>query len=98
MKFLLGLLSHKVLELILPLDPYIFLTHRLLFDCIVRLKRTLHLSGPKGTLFVYCSSLKGSPHGTFSSLVYVRCQSSMRRVPPSIGLSLVMGGHASSKS
>src|SRR6266542_7016247 len=96
MKFLLGLLSHRVLELVLPLGPYIFLTHRLLFHCIVRLKRTLHLFSPKGTLFVCCSSLRGSLHGPSSSPVYVEYQNSMRRVPPSIWLSLMMGDHASS--
>src|SRR6266540_2344420 len=95
MKFLLGLPFHKVLELVLPLGFYIFLTHRLLFRYIVRLKRTSHLFGPKGTLFVCCSSLRGNLHGPSSSLVYVGCQSGMRRVPPSIGLSLVMGDHAS---
>src|SRR6266540_325650 len=95
MKFLLGLLSHKVLELILPLGPYIFLTHRLLFHCIVHLRRTLHLFGPKGTLFAYCSSLRGNLHDPSSFLVYVVYQSGMRRVPPSIWLSLVMGDHVS---
>src|SRR6266542_4211181 len=93
MKFLLGLLFHKVLELILPLGPYISLTHRLLFHCIVRLRRTLHLFGPKGTLSEYYSSLRGSLHGPSFSLVYAICQSGMRRVPPSIWLSLVMGDH-----
>src|SRR6266536_4374322 len=95
-KFLLGLLFHKVLELILPLGPYIFLTHRLPFHYIVRLKRTLHPFGPKGTLFEYCSSLRGSLHDPSSFLVYVGYQSGMRRVLPSIWLSLVMGDHASS--
>src|SRR6266540_2224083 len=98
MKFLLGLLSHKVLELVLPSGPYIFLTHILLFHCIVRLKRTLHLFGPKGTLFEYYSSLKGNPHVPSSFQVYVVCQNGMRRVPPSIWLSLVTGDHASSTS
>src|SRR6266540_3334913 len=95
MKFLLGLLFHKVLVLILPLGPYISLTHRLLFRYIVCLKRTSRPFGPKGTLFVRCSSLRGNLHGPSSSLVYVRCQSGMRIILPSIGLSLVMGGHAS---
>src|SRR6266540_7478476 len=95
MKFLLDLLSHKVLELVLPLGPYIFLTHRHLFHYIVRLRRTLHPFSPKGTLFAYCSSLRGSLHGPSSFLVYVEYRSDMRRVPPSIWLSLVMGDHAS---
>src|SRR6266540_5434032 len=97
MKFLLGLLFHKVLGLVLPLGPYISLTHRLLFHCIKHLRRISRLFDPKGTLFVYCSSLRGNLHGPSSFLVYVVCQSGMRRVPPSIGLSLVMGDHASSK-
>src|SRR6266511_1722163 len=97
MKFLLGLLFHKVLELVLPLGPYIFLTRRLLFRYIVRLKCTLRLFGPKGTLFEYCSSLRGNLHGPSSFPVYVVCRSGMRRVLPSIWLSLVMGDHASSK-
>src|SRR6266540_7496011 len=97
MKFLLGLLSHKVLELVLPFGPFIFLTHRLLFHCIVHLKRTLHPFDPKGTLFECCSSLKGSLHGPSSFPAYVGCRSGMRRVLPSIWLSLVMGDHASSK-
>src|SRR6266542_858249 len=96
MKFLLGLLSHKVLELVLPSGLYIFLTHRLLFHYIVCLKHTLHLFYPKGTLFVCCSSLRGSLHGPSSFLVYVECRSDMRRVPPSIWLSLATGDHASS--
>src|SRR6266498_2640460 len=96
MKFLLGLLSHKVLELILPLGPYIFLTHRHLFHYIVHSKRTSHPFGPKGTLFVYCSSLRGSLYGPSSFLAYVVCQNDMRRVSPSIWLSLMMGDHASS--
>src|SRR6266540_535048 len=96
MKFLLGLPFHKVLGLVLPLGFYIFLTHRLLFRYIVRLKRTLHLFGPKGTLFVCCSPLRGSLHDPSSSPVYVEYQNGMRRVPPSIWLSLVMGDHASS--
>src|SRR6266542_1362583 len=95
MKFLLGLLSHKVLGLVLPLGPYISLTHRLLFDYIVRLKHILHLFGPKGTLFVCCSSLRGSLHGPSFFLVCAEYQSGMRRAPPSIWLSLVMGDHAS---
>src|SRR6266542_735476 len=95
MKFLLGLLSHKVLELVLPLGPYIFLTHRLLFRYIVRLKRTLRLFDPKGTLFEYYSSLRGNLHGPSSFPVYVVYRNGMRRVPPSIWLSLVMGDHAS---
>src|SRR6266545_8309880 len=97
MKFLLGLLSHKVLGLVLPLGPYIFLTHRLLCHYIVCLRRTLHPFGPKGTLSGCCSSLRGSLHGPSSFLVYVGCQSGMRRVLPSIWLSLVMGDHASLK-
>src|SRR6266498_1526498 len=96
MKFLLGLLSHKVLRLVLPLGPYIFLIHILLSHCIVRLRRTLHLFSPKGILSVYCSSLRGNLHGPSSFLVYVVSQNDMRRVPPSIWLSLVMGDHASS--
>src|SRR6266511_3288118 len=95
MKFLLGLLFHKVLGLVLPLGPYTSLTHRLLFHYIVRLKRTLHLFGPKGTLFVRCSSLRGSLHGPSSFLACAEYQSGMRRAPPSIWLSLVMGDHAS---
>src|SRR6266498_5508748 len=98
MKFLLGLLSHKVLELVLPLGLYIFLTHRLLFHCIIHLRCILRLFDPKGTLSAYCSSLRGSPHGPSSFLVYVGCQSGMKRVPPSIWLSLVMDDHASLKS
>src|SRR6266511_75672 len=98
MKFLLGLLFHKILGLVLPLGPYISLTYRLLFHCIVRSRRTLHPFGPKGTLFEYYSSLRGSLHSPSFSPVYVVCQSGMRRVPPSIWLSLVMGDHASSKS
>src|SRR6266540_2305081 len=98
MKFLLGLPFHKVLGLVLLLGPYIFLTHRLLFHCIVCLKRTSHLFGPKGTLFEYYSSLRGNLHGPSSFPVCVEYQNDMRRVPPSIWLSLVMGDHASSKS
>src|SRR6266498_320016 len=98
MKFLLDLPFHKVLGLVLPLDPYISLTHRLLFHCIVRLKRTSHLFSPKGTLFAYCSSLRGNLHGPSFFLVYVGCQSGMKIILPSIGLSLVMGDHASSMS
>src|SRR6266540_51778 len=98
MKFLLGLPFHKVLELVLPLDPYIFLTRRLLSYYIVRLKRTLHLFSPKGTLFACYSSLRGSPHDPFSFLVYVGYQNSMRIILLSIWLSLVMGGHVSSMS
>src|SRR6266542_970228 len=98
MKFLLDLPFHKVLELVLPLGPYIFLTHRLLCHYIVRLRRTLRLFCPKGTLFEYYSSLKGNLHGPFSFPVCVEYQSGMRRVPPSIWLSLVMGDHASSMS
>src|SRR6266498_4605047 len=97
MKFLLSLLSHKVLGLVLPLGPYIFLTHRLLSRYIVHLKRTLHPFDPKGTLFEYYSSLRGNLHDPSSFLVYVGCQSGMRIVLPSIWLSLVMGDHASSK-
>src|SRR6266540_4372578 len=94
MKFLLGLLSHKVLGLVLPLGPYISLTRRLLSRYIVRLKRTLHPFGHKGTLFEYCSSLRGSLHGPSSFQVYVGCRNGMRRVLPSIWLSLVIGDHA----
>src|SRR6266542_935009 len=94
MKFLLGLLFHKVLGLVLPLGPYISLTCRLPFHYIVRLKRTLHPFGPKGTLFEYYSSLRGSVHDPSSFLVYVGCQNGMRRVLPSIWLSLVIGDHA----
>src|SRR6266542_4255268 len=97
MKFLLNLLSHRVLELILPLGPCTFLTHRLLYYYTIRLRRILRLFDPKGTLFAYYSSLRGSPHGPSSFLVYVVCRSGMRRVLPSIWLSLVMGDHASSK-
>src|SRR6266540_6145657 len=96
MKFLLGLLSHKVLELVLPLGPYIFLTYRLLSRYITHLRRILCLFGPKGILFEYYSSLRGNPHSPSSSLVYVVCQNDMRRVPPFIWLSLVTGDHASS--
>src|SRR6266498_138424 len=95
MKFLLGLLSHKVLELVLPLDPYISLTHKLLSHYIVHLTCTLHLFDLKGILFACCSSLRDSPHDPSSSLVYVVYQSDMRRVPLSIWLSLVMGDHVS---
>src|SRR6266540_764510 len=97
MKFLLGLLFHKVLGLVLPLGPCISLTHRLLSRYIVCLKRTLHPFSPKGTLSRCCSSLRDSLHGPSSFLVYVVCRSGMRRVLPSIWLSLVMGDHASSK-
>src|SRR6266542_1223003 len=98
MKFLLGLLSHKVLGLVLPLDPYIFLTHRLLSRYIVHLKRTLYPFDPKRTLSECCSSLRGSLHGPSSFPVYVEYRSGMKRVSPSIWLSLMMGGHASLKS
>src|SRR6266542_3672904 len=98
MKFLLGLLFHKVLGLVLPLGLCIFLTHRLLSHYIIHLRRILRLSDPKGTLFAYCSSLRGSLHDPSSFLAYVEYQSGMRRVPPSTWLSLVMGDHASSKS
>src|SRR6266540_3913610 len=97
MKFLLGLLSHKVFGLVLPLGLYISLTHRLLFRCIVRLERTLHLFSPKGTLFEYYSSLRSSPHGPSFFPVYVVYQNGMRRVPPSIWLFLVIGDHISLK-
>src|SRR6266542_482308 len=97
MKFLLGLLFHKVLELVLPLGPYIFLTRRLLFHYIVHLKRTLHLFSLKGTLSECCSSLRGNLHGPSSFPVCVKYQNGMRRVLPSIWLSLVMGDHASLK-
>src|SRR6266511_2956722 len=96
MKFLLGLPFHKVLGLVLPLGPYIFLTRRLLSRCIKRLRRISCLFGPKGTLFECCSSLRGNLHDPSSSLVYVGYRSGMRRVLPSIWLSLVMGDHASS--
>src|SRR6266540_7435189 len=96
MKFPLGLLFHKVLGLVLSLGPYIFLTCRLPFHYIVRLKRTLHPFSPKGTLFEYCSSLRGSLHDLSSFLIYVIYQNDMRRVLPSIWLSLVMGDHTSS--
>src|SRR6266542_6445622 len=98
MKFLLGLPFHKVLGLVLPLGPYIFLTHILLFHYIIHSRRILRLFDPKGTLFVCYSSLRGSLHGPSSSLVYVGCQSGMKIILPSIGLSLVMGGHVSSMS
>src|SRR6266498_3791051 len=98
MKFLLGLPFHKVLGLVLPLGPYISLTHRLLCHYIVRLGRTLRLFSPKGTRFEYYSSLRGNLHSPSSFSVFVEYQSGMRRVPPSIWLSLVMGDHASSKS
>src|SRR6266542_2784100 len=98
MKFLLGLLFHKVFGLVLPLGPYIFLTHRLLFHYIVCLKYTLHLFDPKRTLFAYCSSLRGSPHVPSSSLAYAVYQNGIRRVLPSIWLSSVTGGHVSSMS
>src|SRR6266498_325924 len=97
MKFLLGLLSYRVLELVLLLGPYIFLTHRFLSHCIVHLKRTSHLFDLKRTLFAYYSSLRDSPHDPSSSLVYVRYQNDMRRVSSSIWLSLVMGDHVSSR-
>src|SRR6266542_1680616 len=87
MKFLLGLLFHKVLGLVLPLGPYISLTLRLLFHFIKHLIRISRLFGPKGTLFAYCSSLRGNLHDPSSFLVYVVYQSGMRRVPPSIWLS-----------
>src|SRR6266542_948292 len=98
MKFLLGLSFHKILELVLPLGPYISLTHRLLPCYIIHLRRILRLFDPKGTLFVCCSSLRSNLHGPSSSLAYVEYQNGMRRVPPSIWLSLVMGDHASSES
>src|SRR6266540_1837071 len=98
MKFLLGLLFHKVLELVLPLGPYISLTHRLLFHYIKHLRRISRLFGPKGTLSECYSSLRGNLHGPSFSPVYVVYQNGMKRVPPSIWLSLVMGDHASSKS
>src|SRR6266540_1051414 len=94
MKFLLDLLFHKVLGLVLPLGPYIFLTHRLLSHYIVRLRRTLHPFSPKGTLSACCSSLRGSLHGPSSFQVYVEYRNGMKRVLPSIWLSLVMGDHA----
>src|SRR6266542_4328867 len=94
MKFLLDLLFHKVLGLVLPLGLYIFLTHRLLCRYITHLRRILRLFSPKGTLFAYCSSLRGNLHVPSSSLVYVVYRNGMRRVPPSIWLSLVMGDHA----
>src|SRR6266542_956980 len=97
MKFLLGLLSYRVLELVLLLGPYIFLTHRLLSHCIVHLKRTSHLFDPKETLFACCSSLRDSLHDPSSSPVYVVYQNDMRRVPLSIWLFLVMGDHVLSE-
>src|SRR6266498_5389686 len=97
MKFLLGLPFHKVLGLVLPLGPYISLTHRLFSHCIVHLRRILRLFDPKGTLSECYSSLRGNLHGPFSFLVYVGCRSGMRRVLPSNWLFLVMGDHASSK-
>src|SRR6266540_4150683 len=96
MKFLLGLLFHKVLELVLPLGPYISLTRILLFHYIKHLRRILRLFGPKGTPFECYSSLRGNLHGPSSFLVYVGYQNGMRRVFPSIWLSLVMGDHVSS--
>src|SRR6266540_4016583 len=98
MKFLLGLPFHKVLGLVLPLGLCIFLTHRLLFHCITHLRRILRLFDPKGTLSECCSSLKGNLHGPSFFPVCVEYQNGMRRIPPSIWLSLVMGDHASSKS
>src|SRR6266542_4089797 len=95
MKFLLGLLFHKVLGLVLPLGPYIFLTHKLLFYYIIRLKRILRLFGPKETLFVCCSSLRGSLHGPSSFPVCAVYQSGMTITLPSIRLSLVTGDHVS---
>src|SRR6266498_1480194 len=96
MKSLLGLLSHRVLELVLSLGPCTFLTHRLLFHYIVHLRRTSHLFDPKGTLFEYYSFLKGNLHDPSSFLVYVGCQSGMRRISPSIWLSFGMGDRISS--
>src|SRR6266498_3102149 len=97
MKFLLSLLSYRILGLVLPLDPYTSLTHRLLSYYTVRLKRTLHLFSPKKILFAYCSSLRDSLHAPSSSLVYVGYQNGMRRVSPSIWLSFMMGDHVSSE-
>src|SRR6266498_45768 len=97
MKFLLGLLSHRVLELILPLGPYTSLTHRLLPHYIVHLKRTLHFFGPKEILFAYCSSLRDSPHGPSSFQVCAGCQNDMRIIPLSIWLFFVMGDHVLSR-
>src|SRR6266511_1803079 len=97
MKFLLGLPFHKVLELVLPLGPYIFPTHRLLFHYIIHLRRILRLFSPKGTLPACCLFLRDSPHDPSFFLVYVEYQNDMRRVSPSIWLSLVMGDHVSSK-
>src|SRR6266540_1565392 len=94
MKFLLGLLSYKILGLVLPLGPYIFLTHRLLSRYIIRLKHTLHPFDPKRTLSECCSSLRDNLHDPSSFLVYVGCRSGMKRVLPSIWLSLVIGDHA----
>src|SRR6266545_4052758 len=94
MKFLLGLLFHKVLGLVLSLGPYIFLTRILPFHCIVHLRRISRLFDPKGTLSEYCSSLRGNLHGPFSFQIYAGCRSGIRRVLPSIWLSLVMGDHA----
>src|SRR6266542_5480995 len=95
MKFLLGLLSHKVLGLVLPLGPYISPTHRLLPRYIIHLRCILRLFDPKGTLSECCSSLRGNLHGPSFFPVCAEYQSDMRRVPPSIWLSLVMGDHAS---
>src|SRR6266540_4462453 len=97
MKFLLGLLFHKVLGLVLPSDSYIFLTYRLLSHYIVHLKRTLHLFDPMGTLSACYSSLRDSPHDPSSSQVYARCQNNTRIIPPFIWLSFVMGDHVSSR-
>src|SRR6266498_1705297 len=96
MKFFLDLLFHKILGLVLPLGLYIFLTHRLLFHCIIRLRRILRFFDPKGTLSECCSSLRGNLHDPSSFPVYVGCRSGMMKVLPSIWLSLVMGDHASS--
>src|SRR6266511_2415994 len=95
MKFLLGLPFHKVLGLVLPLGPYIFLTHILLFRYIIHSRRILRLFDPKGTLSECCSSLRGNLHGPSFFPVCAEYQSGMRKVLPSIWLSFVMGHHAS---
>src|SRR6266540_1271153 len=97
MKFLLSLLSHRVLELILPSGPYIFLTHKLLSHYIVHLKCTLHLFDHTKTLSAYYSSLRDSPHGPSSSQIYAGCQNDMRIISPSIWLFFVMGDHILSR-
>src|SRR6266498_3763192 len=97
MKFLLGLLFYMILESVLPLDPYIFPTRRLLSCYIVHLKRTSHLFDPKGTLSACYSSLKGSLYSPSSFSVYVEYRSDMRRILSFIWLFFVMDDHASLK-